>query len=371
MAENNTTSNNQQQEKTARNIFRTRKTTHFVTISTIPLYDKSLSLKAKGLWAFGMAHPNDWTFHLSELETHCSEGKRAIYNAFNELIEHGYAARFAYKEKRENSNLWVFAGNEYVFFESKQTPQQISEVKEEFKKCFSQRCFVDAHFEDPQNSTLLEHDGLIEHDSLEEYAPPCGDANQAPSSLSDAPKKTPKVPFRSVCLTERMPNHPSLEKFKKSFNIPLVGIDEKDHEALVAKYGESVISAAYTQLAEWKLSKAEMQPKAVTMHTDLHRLKKWVIKEVQANPPAVQGLGSHRKWAIGIDKSPIDPVEKRRYAWGTKGEEREQQLIDYLKKVKKSEQRLGKMSNEMVDSLEREMLEYIEKQGVGNELGSL
>jgi len=117
----------------------------------------------------------------------------------------------------------------------------------------------------------------------EDSAPPSGAS--PPPALSDPPKrKQPPAPkWSSADLKERLPSHAHAEEFNKTFNTHLVGISDKDHQALVAKHGEAVIAQAYDFLADWKLSKAETEPHVLKKHTDFHRLKKWALKEIIAS----------------------------------------------------------------------------------------
>ena len=118
-----------------------------------------------------------------------------------------------------------------------------------------------------------------------------------------------KIPYRTVCLTERMPNHPAMEQFKKCFNTPLVGICDQDHADLIAKHGESTVKQAYELLAEWKISKAEMEPKVVKKHTDIQRLRKWVIKEAKENNTSSSGYKRTGKLAIQADVSAMEEMK--------------------------------------------------------------
>ncbi len=165
-----------------------------------------------------------------------------------------------------------------------------------------------------------------------------------------------------------MPSHPSLEKFKKYFNSQLVGIDERDHQELIAKHGEDIVLQAYSQLAEWKLSKAEVEPKAVTKHTDIQRIKKWVLKEVLANPQPVSNLASKRKWAIKIDHEKED-TDLLKYAMNTKPVDVENAIALFYCKKNNIEPEspprmiLWKLKRGEVNALERELAQAIENKG--------
>ena len=74
-------------------VIRIKKTENFVVLHKRALEDPRLSFKAKGLWAYCLSRPNDWTFHVTHLATVSKEGTDAIYSAIKELIECGYARK--------------------------------------------------------------------------------------------------------------------------------------------------------------------------------------------------------------------------------------------------------------------------------------
>jgi hypothetical protein len=70
---------------------------NYVVLQKEVLEDSNLSLKAKGLWAYCMAKPDDWSFHLIQLATVLKEGITAIRSTIKELIENGYCKRIQSK----------------------------------------------------------------------------------------------------------------------------------------------------------------------------------------------------------------------------------------------------------------------------------
>ncbi|KAB1363607.1 DNA-binding protein, partial [Bacillus thuringiensis] len=51
-------------------IFRVKKDTNYSVIHNTPLRDENLSWRAKGLLAYMLSLPDDWTFHATELSQH-------------------------------------------------------------------------------------------------------------------------------------------------------------------------------------------------------------------------------------------------------------------------------------------------------------
>lgn len=70
--------------------YRKSKSRDYSVIDNTFLRDKTLSLKAKGLFAYLLSLPEDWKIHVSEIVNHSSDGKCATRAAIKELIEHGY-----------------------------------------------------------------------------------------------------------------------------------------------------------------------------------------------------------------------------------------------------------------------------------------
>lgn len=74
-------------------IIKAVKTTNYTTICNEALNDSNLSLKAKGLWAFLMTKPGEWSINYRGLKTQLKEGQSAILAALKELEEAGYLVR--------------------------------------------------------------------------------------------------------------------------------------------------------------------------------------------------------------------------------------------------------------------------------------
>jgi hypothetical protein len=91
----------------------------YVMLNKSALEDKNLSWGAKGLWAYLMSRPDNWTVsvtHLASIYDHRGGKERAIYALLNELIEHGYCERVQlHNEKGE------FGKIEYVITELKKS----------------------------------------------------------------------------------------------------------------------------------------------------------------------------------------------------------------------------------------------------------
>ena len=78
---------------------RVEKSKNFTTINNEFIFNKDLSLKAKGLLCHLLALPNDWTLYVEEVQKWSTDGKSAIYSAFKELTDNGYMKREQIREK--------------------------------------------------------------------------------------------------------------------------------------------------------------------------------------------------------------------------------------------------------------------------------
>jgi len=90
---------------------RVEKSKNFTTINNEFIFNKDLSLKAKGMLCHLLALPNEWKLYVEEVEKWHKDGKKAIYSAFKELTDNGYMKR---EQIRDNGK---FKGYDYVVYE--------------------------------------------------------------------------------------------------------------------------------------------------------------------------------------------------------------------------------------------------------------
>lgn len=95
-------------------IVHVNKQKNFSIISNIPLNDSTLSLKAKGLWAYLMSKPDSWKVSVSHLVKTCKDGRDSIYSCLKELKIAGYVELI---ENRENGK---FLSYDYIVNEEPQ-----------------------------------------------------------------------------------------------------------------------------------------------------------------------------------------------------------------------------------------------------------
>ena len=75
---------------------------NFTTINNEFIFNKDLSLKAKGLLCHLLALPDNWKLYVEEITNWHKDGKSAIYSAFKELNKHNYIERVV---ERENGKI--------------------------------------------------------------------------------------------------------------------------------------------------------------------------------------------------------------------------------------------------------------------------
>ena len=97
---------------------RVEKAKNFTTINNEFIFNKNLSLKAKGLLCHLLALPNDWRLYVEEVEKCSTDGKSAIYSAFKELTSNGYMKR---EQKREKGKIVSW---DYIVYEKPHTDFQ-------------------------------------------------------------------------------------------------------------------------------------------------------------------------------------------------------------------------------------------------------
>jgi hypothetical protein len=102
-------------------IVRVKKRDRYVVISKVPLEDKRLSWKAKGLLAYLLSKPDQWTVMVTQLVNESTDGKDAVRTALLELQASGYLE--GEPQRAENGR---FAPTDLVVYEEPQSPKLIT-----------------------------------------------------------------------------------------------------------------------------------------------------------------------------------------------------------------------------------------------------
>lgn len=80
-------------------IIRVEKSTNYSVINNDFLRRNDLSWKAKGIMAYLLTLPDDWTIYINELIKHSTDGRAGFYSGWNELKKEGYITRYPVREK--------------------------------------------------------------------------------------------------------------------------------------------------------------------------------------------------------------------------------------------------------------------------------
>ena len=88
-----------------------KKSSNFTTINNEFIFNKEMSLKAKGLLCHLLALPESWDLYVEEVEKWHKDKKDSIYSGFKELMKLGYVQRI---QKRKAGK---FKGFDYIVFE--------------------------------------------------------------------------------------------------------------------------------------------------------------------------------------------------------------------------------------------------------------
>lgn len=72
---------------------RHNKKNNFTMIDNTIVKDDTLTWKARGIFAYLWAMPDDWDFYMNEVAKHSRDGRVALQSGIKELEEHGYLRR--------------------------------------------------------------------------------------------------------------------------------------------------------------------------------------------------------------------------------------------------------------------------------------
>lgn len=93
----------------------------YATIPNELLNDDSISLKAKGMYAFIQSKPDDWDFSAERISKQLKEGMPSVKSALQELESNGYLLR---KRFQNNKGYWEI---EYFLFENPKVGNPMAE----------------------------------------------------------------------------------------------------------------------------------------------------------------------------------------------------------------------------------------------------
>jgi hypothetical protein len=158
---------------------------NFVTLDKAMLLNDKISLKAKGFWAYCMSKPDDWEFHVIQLEKVLLEGREAITSSINELIHFGYCERVQAKDPKGR-----FLAYDYEMLEE----SNLKECPGIFKKRLPQTGFPLTDEPRADNPQLLKND--LTKDRLNQET--------TSSPTPSKPEPLPVKPEKEVVVEEKL-----------------------------------------------------------------------------------------------------------------------------------------------------------------------
>lgn len=93
-------------------IKRLKSNNNYTIINNTAFRDERLSAKAKGLLAYMLTMPDDWTFYETELTNHFKDGRDGLRSGLKELQD----ARYLVRERKRNDN-GTFAETDWILYE--------------------------------------------------------------------------------------------------------------------------------------------------------------------------------------------------------------------------------------------------------------
>lgn len=94
---------------------------NYTQVSNIVLNDNTLSLKAKGLYAFMDSKPEGWNFTYRSISKQVKEGEDSVRTALNELKEYGY---ITYRKHTNGTGTYELYDNPSVENPSVENPKR-------------------------------------------------------------------------------------------------------------------------------------------------------------------------------------------------------------------------------------------------------
>ena len=94
---------------------------NYTCISNEILQRKDLSMRAKGLLVYLLSLPETWEIHKTELQKHFTDGRDAVFRAFEELEKKGYIQVKRYRDQEGKFRV------QYTVYEEPIKPQHYPE----------------------------------------------------------------------------------------------------------------------------------------------------------------------------------------------------------------------------------------------------
>ncbi|TWM32255.1 hypothetical protein CHCC14819_0451 [Bacillus licheniformis] len=103
----------------ARETYKNVRKNRFTQVGNGMLWDKALTLQAKGLLSIFLSNSEDWDLNMREIIKRSKNGRDAHYKIVDELIQHGYFARIEIRNEKNQFEEMI-----YIFSDDKQDVQE-------------------------------------------------------------------------------------------------------------------------------------------------------------------------------------------------------------------------------------------------------
>jgi hypothetical protein len=134
-------------------VFRVEKTRNYTVMSNLPLQDRDLTLKAKGLMALLLSLPDNWDYTMRGLASICKENKDTVSKIIKELISAGYVTR--HQERGESGQM---GKSVYTIYESSQKNEETSGNEPRPKTSDTVKADTDRNTPQPKTSDTVKSD---------------------------------------------------------------------------------------------------------------------------------------------------------------------------------------------------------------------
>lgn len=167
-------------------VIRIEKNKNYTVMSNVHLDDSRLSLRAIGLLSRMLRQPDDWDYSVRGLAAMCKEGRDAVANTLEELIEAGYVSR--QRTRRDNGS---FGGIEYVVHEYPRTEKADVDADDTPRPENPDTVNPDTENPNtenpPQPNTIYNQDTIVSN-IITPYSPPKGGRRRR---KKDGPRESP------------------------------------------------------------------------------------------------------------------------------------------------------------------------------------
>ncbi|MEK4799983.1 hypothetical protein NYE37_13855 [Thermoactinomyces sp. FSL K6-2592] len=115
----------------------------FIQLDKTIINDTRLSWKATGLITYFVSKPNGWKFNLDHIIKSKTDGEKSVRAGINELKEHGYIVRVAFRKNGKVCDYEFFVYEVPVKYPTKKDLHIDKDLWEKYKKSKGENAFID------------------------------------------------------------------------------------------------------------------------------------------------------------------------------------------------------------------------------------